>query len=92
MDPPNPTPPRRRWRPSRLIVVMGVMTVFLMGDVWRRDENVDAERPMVLFVLMLLLLLALTVTHHLSLFFVIIVLGLASLLRSLLTNVSTTKT
>lgn len=68
------------------VLVMGVMTVFLMGDVWRRDENVDAERPMVLFVLMLLLLLALTVTHHLSLFFVIIVLGLASLLRSLLTK------
>ncbi|MHC4780733.1 MAG: hypothetical protein ACYTFG_19350, partial [Planctomycetota bacterium] len=70
--------------PIGSVLVLAVMLVFIMGDVWRRDEDTDTIRPMVLYVLMLLLLFVLTVTHHLSLFFVIIVLGLTYLLRSAL--------
>jgi len=68
--------------PLGSVLVMGIMLVFITGDVWRRDEGVDAERPMMLYALLLLLLFILTVTHHLSLFFVVIILGLSFLLRS----------
>lgn len=70
--------------PIGSVLVMGFMIVFIMGDTWRRDEDVDAERPMTLYVLIVLLLFILTITHHLSLFFVIIILGLSYLLRSAL--------
>jgi len=70
--------------PLGSVLVMGVMLVFLTGDVWRRDADIDAVRPMVLYTLILLLLFVLTVTHHLSMFFVIIVLSLTYLLRSVM--------
>lgn len=67
--------------PIGSVLLVGTLLVFLVGDTWRRDEDVDAERPMVLFVLLLLLLLTLTVTHHMSHFFIILILGTAYLLR-----------
>jgi hypothetical protein len=67
--------------PIGSVLVVGTLLVFMVGDTWRRDEDVDAERPMVLFVLLLLLLLTLMVTHHMSHFFVILILGVAYLLR-----------
>ncbi|NIP35401.1 MAG: hypothetical protein GWN12_10655, partial [Thermoplasmata archaeon] len=63
-------------------ILLGTILVFLMGDAWRSDEGVDAERPMVLHVLFMLLLLALMVTHHMSHFFLVLVLGMAYLLRN----------
>jgi hypothetical protein len=67
--------------PLGSVLMLGFMLVFIMGDTWRRDEEVDAERPMVLFTLSLILLLALMVTHHMSHFFIILVLGMTYLLR-----------
>jgi hypothetical protein len=67
--------------PIGSVLVMGIMLVFIMGDSWRRDEGVDAERPMVLYILLLLMMFVLTVTHHMSHLFLILVLGMAYLTR-----------
>lgn len=67
--------------PLGSVLVMAIMLIFIIGDRWRRDEDVDARRPLVLYLLFILLISALVVTHHLSLFFVIIVLGAVYLLR-----------
>lgn len=64
------------------VLLLAVLLVYIMGDAWRRDEEVDAPRPMVLYVLLILLLFTLVITHHLSLFFGIMILGLAYLVRS----------
>jgi hypothetical protein len=67
--------------PLGSVLVMAIMLVFFIGDRWRRDEDMDAKRPLILYLLFILLISALAVTHHLSLFFVIIVLGAAYLVR-----------
>ena len=66
------------------VLVMGAMLVFIIGDTWRRDEGLEAGRPMKLYVLLLLLMLVLMVTHHLSHLFLIIVIGMAYLSRAAL--------
>ncbi len=67
--------------PLGSVLVMAIMLTFLIGDRWRRDEDVDSDRPLVLYILFTLLIAALAITHHLSLFFVIFGLGAAYLLR-----------
>jgi uncharacterized membrane protein (DUF373 family) len=67
--------------PMGSVLMMGIMLAFIIGDTWRRDDDVDAERPMVLFVLLLLMMFVLTVTHHMSHFFLIVVLAVSYLLR-----------
>ncbi|MCK4969696.1 MAG: hypothetical protein KAS77_04195, partial [Thermoplasmata archaeon] len=72
--------------PLGSVLVMAIMMTFIIGDRWRRDEAVDANRPLVLYLLFMLLTVAVAVTHHLSLFFVIFVLGAAYLLRMALVH------
>jgi hypothetical protein len=72
--------------PLGSVLVMAIMLVFIMGDAWRRDEGVDSIRPMTLHALLLLMLFVLTITHHLSLFFIIVVMAMAYLLRSALVH------
>ncbi len=67
--------------PIGSVLLMGSLLVYLVGDTWRLDEDVDAERPMALYGLLMLLLLALMVTHHMSHFFLILILGMALLMR-----------
>ncbi len=64
------------------VLLLGILLVYLLGDTWRREDGVDAERPIALFGLYMLIILALMVTHHMSHFFLILVLGMAYLLRT----------
>jgi len=64
------------------MLTMAVMLVFLMGDAWRREEGVDSPRPRGMLTLLLLLAVALAATHHLSLYFALIAVGLAHLVRA----------
>jgi hypothetical protein len=70
--------------PIGSVLMLGALLVFIVGDVWGREEEVDRERPMALYVLLLTLLLALMVTHHMSHLFLIMVLGMAYLMRKAL--------
>jgi hypothetical protein len=70
--------------PLGSVLMLGVMAVFIIGDTWRREEGVDAPRPMVLYGLLLLFIFVLAVTHHLSHFFLILVLSMAYVLRNAL--------
>ncbi len=72
--------------PLASALMLAVMLVFIVGDTWRRDEDVDADRPMVMYLLYLLLIVALTVTHHLTLLFVVMALALVHLLRQSLVH------
>jgi len=72
--------------PLGSVLVIAIMLTFIIGDRWRRDEDVDANRPLVLYLLFMLLTAALAVTHHLSLFFVIITLGSVYLTRMALVH------
>ena len=67
-------------------LAMAVMLVFVMGDAWRRDEGVDAERPWPLFLLLLTLVAGLGPLHHMSHYFALIAVGMAHLLRALLVD------
>ncbi len=66
------------------VLTLATMLVFVLGDVWRRDVEEEVPRPPLLYILMLVLALSLGVLHHLSLFFAILAIGLAHLLRALL--------
>lgn len=66
------------------VLVLATMLMFIVGDSWRRDTGSDRPRPAWLYVLMLVLAVTLAATHHLSLYFAIIVVGLAHLLRSVM--------
>ncbi len=68
------------------MLLLGILLVFLIGDTWRREEGVDAERPMAIFGLYMLVILALMVTHHMSHLFLVLVLGMAYLLRTALVH------
>ena len=72
--------------PLGSVLTMAVMLVFIMGDAWRREGGVDAPRPAPLYALLLLLAVALAATHHLSLFFALIAVGLAHLVRALMVS------
>ena len=72
--------------PVGSVLTMAVMLVFLMGDAWRREDGVDAPRPGTMYALMLLLTIALAATHHLSLYFAFIAVGLAHLVRALMVS------
>lgn len=64
------------------VLLFAVMLVYMTGDSWRREEGVDALRPMALYALMVLISFTLVITHHLSLFFLIIIMAFAHLVRS----------
>lgn len=66
------------------LLVLSIMLVFIIGDAWGRDRDVDVSRPASLHVLFLVLAGALMVTHHLSLYFVLIAVGTAYLVRSMM--------
>ena len=72
--------------PVGSVLTMCVMLVFIMGDAWRREDGVDAPRPGAMYALLLLLAVALAATHHLSLYFALIAVGLAHLVRALMVS------
>jgi len=72
--------------PVGSVLTMAIMLVFLMGDAWRRDGGVDVPRPAAMHALLLVLAVALAATHHLSLYFALISVGAAHLVRALMVS------
>ncbi len=66
------------------VITVAIVLVFLMGDAWRRDRGVDAQRPLAMYILMVVLVGGLTPLHHLSLYFAFIAVGLGHLMRAVL--------